>query len=164
MKTSLCKVEVAVAGFTNEFTHCDQIANYLSTSISLEQPDPFQYSTALSIVLNEVLETLHQSDRPNSMATLEVLTEGRTIHLVLGVEGEDRIVSFYSKIAEEAAPPGDTEELYRTGLLEGPLRREISVYRLLADHGAHIGITRTAPDRAFIDVTVTLDDCIEVAT
>ena len=164
MKTSLCVVEVSVAGFTGEFTHCDQVANYLATTVSLEQPDPFQYSNALSLIINEVLETLHQSDRPESRATVEILAEDRTLHIVLGVDAGDHLLTFYAELLGQAATPAAWEEIYRGALLGGPLRRDLGVLRLLADHRASITFPAPAPGRALIEVSVLLDDSIEVST
>ena len=87
MKVSLCTVAFSVAGFVRDWNHCDQVADYLAMSVSIDQPESFRHGNLLSSIINEILETVHLSDRPDSLMEIEILTDSPFVHVVMHALG-----------------------------------------------------------------------------
>lgn len=57
----LIDVEMAMATFTDDWLHCDQLSNYVARMVGHNLNDPVRYSNFLSAALNEILELSFRS-------------------------------------------------------------------------------------------------------
>lgn len=162
MKTSLCTVSFSVIGFQNDWKHCDQIAEYLAAATTIDKPEPFRCSNLLSRIINEILETLRHSDRPESSVEVEILTDAPLVYVVIHVDPTDRIVKLYNEIVKRTAE-GGSEELYQGCLTSAERRPEIGILGLVCQYQASVNVQSSPSGRAAIEVSVALDRLLEVA-
>jgi len=161
MKVSLCTVAFSVAGFVRDWNHCDQVADYLAISVSIDQPESFRHGNLLSPIINEMLETIHLSDRPDSMIEIEVLTDSPFVYVVMHVDSSDRIVKFYSDIMEKISQE-KVENLYQKALLSKSRHLDLGILGVTTHYEACIALRATEPGRTAIEVSMALHRFLEV--
>lgn len=162
MKTSLCSISFPVAAFVSDWNHVDQIADYLASTTSIDKLESFRYGNLLSTLINEILETIHLSDRPDSTAEIEISTEGQRVEIDMHLDSNDGVVAFYQKIIQQISR-GSGEKLYREYLFSKSHHHELGILGIYTHYQTDIRCRDAAPNRTTIEVSVELDRFLVVA-
>ncbi len=129
-------------GFLADWRRCDQVSNYLAESLSLAKADPFAFSSMLSTIINEVLETIFCHNAGEGPLTLELYEEDDTA-TVLRAEFavDDQARAMYERIRDTLAsqdPVGVYEQLlFQVSSADA---RDICLYEIAADYGARLTV------------------------
>lgn len=145
--------------FASDWTHCDQLSNFLARSASLDRPDPFFFANLLSTILNEVFESIFHYHAEEGEIVLS-LSRGEldtTLDASIPVNPEAR--EFYTKISRELAEH-EAEDLFRDHLM-GPNIDDpaIGFFELAAIYQARINIEPVSDGKVIhLVIHVRIDD------
>ncbi len=134
-------------GFLADWRRCDQLSNYLAQALGLAKSDPFAFSSMLSTIINEVLETVFYHNGGQGMLSLVLSEEGgdTVLHAEFSVDEASR--ALYQSVVDTLQhqdPVRVYEELLvRASSVDG---RDICLYEIAADYGARVAIERGRPD------------------
>ena len=158
------RVRCDLPGFLADWRRCDQLSNYLADSLSLAKADPFAFSSLLSTILNEVLETIFYHNAGRGHLTLELREEedeSTVLRAEFAVEASDR--SLYERIVS-ALELQDPVALYEQLLFQvsSTESRDICLYEIAADYGVRLAIEKGSPTGWIcLDVQVNLNEWLK---
>jgi hypothetical protein len=152
----LIELDFDATAFAADWRHCDQVANYVARTVSLDRPDPFLHANLLSTVLNEALEIVFNQHGPEGSFRCAVHRAGRAdrIELVIPAGAAER--AFY-RDGVTAARAHNVAEVYTRSLLaDATPPRSIGLLELAVDYAAEIALDESPADgvRLLIDVTL----------
>src|SRR3954468_12200586 len=114
----LVELSLGADAFARNWSHCDQVANYLAQLVAHDRPDSFYYANLLSTVLNELLESVFARQQRQGTVTCTLLRDGPEdrIELLIPVDADAR--AFYEQTVAAARDSG-VSEVYTRTLLGG---------------------------------------------
>jgi hypothetical protein len=129
-------------GFLADWHRCDQFSNYLAEAVSLNKADPFAFSSMLSTMINEVLETIYYHNAGEGALTLHVTEEAdaaTVLRAEFAVDASSR--ALYERIVA-TLEHGDPVGLYEKLLFQASTgdARDICLYEIAADYGARLAL------------------------
>jgi hypothetical protein len=107
----LISLRVSAEGFTSEWPHCSQVANYLATFASSKQKDPKRFTVALSGVLNQLLETICDYLERQGEVTVTISNLGHLTGIKLEFPVDEKHQFIYLSLARELEK-NDAQALY----------------------------------------------------
>jgi hypothetical protein len=89
---AMIQIDMQIASFHSNWTHCDYIATYLARTISHNRPDSVLFSNLFSSVLNELLEVTFRTRHLGGAFACKVSRHGETdrIELTFACGNEER--------------------------------------------------------------------------
>jgi hypothetical protein len=148
-----------MAAFAGDWSHCDQVANYLAQLVSHDRADTFLYSNLLSTVLNELLEAVFARHRPAGNLQCLLGRSGAVDRIELAIPVDDEARGFYERSVAAARETGVAEIYTRSLLGKEPPERSLGILELAADYGARFSIESAAgPGEIRLVVEVSLED------
>lgn len=136
------RLQCDMPGFLADWRRCDQVSNYLAESLSLAKSDPFAFSSMLSTIINEVLETIFYHNAGQGALTLQLFddAEGETL-LRAEFAANEEVRSLYRGMVttlEQQDPVG----LYEKMLMQVSAAdtRDVCLYEIAADYGARVAV------------------------
>src|SRR3954462_15505690 len=112
----LVELTLETDAFARDWSHCDQVANYLGQLVAHDRPDSFLYANLLSTVLNELFEAVFARHHTHGGVRCTLLRHGRCdrIELVIPVDAAAR--AFYEE-SVAATQTSEVAEVYTRELL-----------------------------------------------
>lgn len=136
------RVTCDLAGFLADWRRCDQFSNYLAESLSLAKADPFAFSSLLSTIINEVLETIFCHNAGQGVLSLQLFEEADA-STVLRAEFavNEQIRTLYEGTVASLSGQ-DPVQLYEQLLFQSASAdtRELCLYEIAADYGARLSL------------------------
>ncbi|MFI0848045.1 ubiquinone biosynthesis methyltransferase UbiE [Mesorhizobium sp. IMUNJ 23232] len=89
---AMIQIDMQIASFHSNWTHCDYIATYLARTISHNRPDSVLFSNLFSSALNELLEVTFRTRRLGGAFACKVSRLGETdrVELTFACGDEER--------------------------------------------------------------------------
>lgn len=161
---TLVSTSVEIRHFASDWTHCDQLSNFLARSASLDRPDPFFFANLLSTILNEVFESIfhYHAEEGEISLSLRHSDLDTTLDASIPVSPEAR--EFYAKVSRDLAEHRP-EDLFRDHLL-GPQIDDhaIGFFELASIYQARIHINPVAEGKVIhLVIQVRIDDAPQAA-
>ena len=135
-------------GFLADWRRCDQLSNYLAESLSLGKVDPFAFSSLLSTMVNEVLETIFYHNTGQGRLNLQLSEEDDEATVLRAEFAVDREVrARYEHIIQTLASQ-DPVKVYEQLLFQLPTldARDTCLYEIAADYGARLSLEEAGPE------------------
>ena len=155
----LVELTLETDAFARDWSHCDQIANYLGQLVAHDRPDSFLYANLLSTVLNELFEAVFARHHAHGAVRCTLARNGRHDRVELLIPADAAVRAFY-KESVAAAQAGDVAEAYTRALLgkESPAGL-LGMLELAADYGAQLSVEESASgEEIHFILQVTLED------
>lgn len=144
--------------FAADWRHCDQVANYLARSVSLDRADPFLHANLLSTVLNEALEVVFYQHAAGGTFRCAMHRAGAADRIEMLVPAGQAERAFYRDGVAVARAQNVTEIYTRSLLADAAPARSIGLLELAADYGAEISLDENAdPERLRLVIEVSLE-------
>ncbi|WP_442581753.1 ubiquinone biosynthesis methyltransferase UbiE [Mesorhizobium sp. ASY16-5R] len=88
----MIQIDMHIASFHSDWTHCDYIATYLARAISHNRPDSVLFSNLFSSALNELLEVTFRTRHIGGAFACKVSRDGETdrVELTFACGAEER--------------------------------------------------------------------------
>ena len=161
---SAVRIRCDLPGFLADWRRCDQLSNYLADSLSLTKDDPFAFSSLLSTIINEVLETIFCHNAGRGSLTLQLREEEDTTTVLRAEFAVDVAArSMYERVVAslEAEDPSGLYErlLFQAASSEA---RDICLYEIAADYGARLAVNAGSQAGSIcLDVRVGLNEWLK---
>lgn len=129
--------------FGADWSHCDQLSNYIATALSLGRPDPLLYANLLSTILNEVYEALFRRELGQGEIDCTLFNEGEELLIVFDFEAKDADREHFDSVVRRASS-ADAARCYEEALASGADdSSELGLLGLAVDYGCGLRLERS---------------------
>lgn len=112
---TMIQIDMQVASFHSNWSHCDYIATYLARTISHNRPDSVLFANLFSSALNELLEITFRTRHTGGALACRVSRDGETDRVELTFScGKEERRFFEASVARIQA--GDVKDRYISSL------------------------------------------------
>jgi hypothetical protein len=136
----LLSVDLDIAAFASNWSHCDRLSSYFARMISHNRTDSLLYANLFSSALNELLETVFRVHGATGNFTCCVSRYAERDRIELTVPCGKSEIAFYLDAAANLVGE-DIEDRYRVALFrEGPMEASVGLLELAVDYDADLSI------------------------
>lgn len=161
---TLFTTSVEIRHFASDWTHCDQLSNFLARSASLDRPDPFFFANLLSTILNEVFESIFHHHAEEGEICLSLRHNDAATTLDASIPVNPAALEFYARVSRDLAE-NHPDDLFRNHLLGPPVDdHAIGFFELAAIYQARIQIQPVSDGKVIhLIIQVHIDDAPQAA-
>jgi hypothetical protein len=137
---AMIQIDMQVASFHSNWTHCDYIATYLARTISHNRPDSVLFSNLFSSALNELLEIIFRTRHIGGTFVCKISRQNDTDRVALTFTCREEERRFFEQ-AVVRVRGDDGEADYMTSLYGDPgPSRDVLLLELAVTYNAQIRI------------------------
>jgi hypothetical protein len=136
----MVQIDMEMAKFHSNWTHCDYIATYLARTISHNRSDSVLFANLFSSALNELLEITFRSRNTSGVFACKILRQANIDRVELSFScSEDERRSFEEVVARVRSDDAKADYMNALSSARGP-SRDLLLVELAVSYNAQVSI------------------------